>query len=346
MRLCCLSLLPESSNHWRIPDLDGLNAILGRFDGLRVLVVGDLMVDEHIWGNATRVSPEAPVLVVEANGDPEVLPGGAANVANNIKALGGAVSVVGVVGGDPYGEELTRKMASAGIDTSGIVVDSKRITTRKTRIWVSHRQQVVRVDREAREPVSGTVAGRVLSTIIDQLSSCDALIMSDYNKGLFTSGLLGRIVKSAKETSTICAVNAKPSNIKRFKGAEVIVVNQSEAEGVVGYSLQDEDAVMSAGRSMLAELNAGCVVITRGAIGLSIFDPQSAATIAAIPLEVYDVAGAGDTVISSLAMALAAKATPFEAGTIANLAGGAAVRKLGVAAVTRDEIVALNGMMR
>ena len=323
--------------------MDNLSAVLQRFDGLRVLVVGDLMVDEHIWGSASRVSPEAPVLVVDASEDPEIRPGGAANVANNLVALGAHAAIIGVVGDDMYGRELCRELLASGVDTGGILVDSDRVTSRKTRIWVSHRQQVVRVDRENREQLSDSLADGILDQLKSHLDDCDAVIFSDYNKGVLVPSIASRAVDLARSAGRICAVNPKPMNVRGFKGASMITVNHSEAEAVVGRALPCEDAVIDAGRSMLAELEAGCIIITRGSVGLSVFEQDAAATIPAVPTEVYDVAGAGDTVISAITLALAAGVAPVRAARVGNLAGGAAVRKLGVAAVTRGEILAIAG---
>lgn len=324
--------------------MDNLAQVLKKFDGLRVLVVGDLMVDEHIWGSASRVSPEAPVLVVDAAGEPELLPGGAANVVNNIRALGGSAAVIGVIGDDTYGRELDRNLAGAGVDTSGLVVDPERVTTRKTRIWVSHRQQVVRVDWESRDSISSDVAKQVVERIRTELPECDAMILSDYNKGMLTPYVASQAVQIANQLGKVCAVNPKPMNAKGFRGASLVVLNQSEAEAVASAKLTDDNAVISVGNEMISDLEVGCLVITRGAVGLSVFDATSSKTIPAVPIEVYDVAGAGDTVISAITMSLTAGASSFDAATIGNLAGGAAVRKVGVAAVTREEIEALAAM--
>ncbi|MEN6372769.1 MAG: PfkB family carbohydrate kinase [Armatimonadota bacterium] len=321
--------------------MDSLSHILERFGQLRALVVGDLMVDEHIWGTTSRVSPEAPVLVVDANGDSEVLPGGAANVANNIRALGGSVAVVGVVGNDPYGEELAKKLSNAGVDTSGLVVDQSRVTTRKTRIWVSHRQQVVRVDRETQDPVDEAVIEEILENIREKLKDCDVLVLSDYNKGVLKPEVASRVVALASGMGKICTANAKPVNIRGFQGARLVALNQSEAETVAGLKFKDEEIIKASGRSMLSELSLDCLVVTRGSVGLTIFSKDFDATLPAVPIEVYDVTGAGDTVISAISLALAAGASPVAAAKIGNLAGGAAVRKVGVAAVTCGEIRAL-----
>lgn len=306
-----------------------------------MLVAGDLMVDEHIWGTTSRVSPEAPVLVVDANGESEVLPGGAANVVNNIRALGGNAAIVGVVGDDSYGEELEKKLQDTGVDTTGLVVDPSRVTTRKTRIWVSHRQQVVRVDRETHEPVNEGIVERLLREIRKKLADCDVLILSDYNKGVLVPAVAKRAVALAREMGKICTANPKPVNINGFEGAKLVTLNRSEAEAVAGTKFHSEGIIKSAGQRMLSDLALDCLVVTRGSAGLTIFNEDSATTVPAIPIEVYDVAGAGDTVISAISLALAAGASPVDAAKIGNLAGGAAVRKVGVAAVTCGEIRAL-----
>lgn len=321
--------------------LENLSRILDKFNGLRVLVAGDLMVDEHIWGNATRVSPEAPVLVVDAIGDPDVRPGGAANVATNIRTLGASVEIVGVVGGDSYGQELTRQLSAAGVGTDGVIVDKTRLTTCKTRIWVSHRQQVARVDRETRESLNESVADELVSHLRTKLAGCDALVLSDYSKGVLTPSIASRCVELSRDMNKLCTANAKPVNISGFRGAGLVTLNQVEAETVAKVKLDVEDAVLAAGQEMRSGMDLSFLVITRGSCGLSIFGPNIASTIPAIPIEVYDVAGAGDTVISAITLALATGAEPLEAAKIANLAGGAAVRKVGVAAVTPDEILAL-----
>ncbi len=321
--------------------MEKLSGILDRFDEIRVLVVGDLMVDEHIWGTTSRVSPEAPVLVVDANGGTEILPGGAANVVNNISALSGTAAVVGVIGDDEYGYNLVQQLSSTGVDTSGIIVDPNRITTRKTRIWVSHRQQVVRVDRETREAVSPAVSEQLVSNIREKISQCDVLILSDYNKGVLNPYVSSQAITMAREMGKICTANPKPVNINGFKGAGLIALNQSEAEAASSQVFNCEEAIISTGRRMLRELDVECLVITRGAVGLSVFTDDLANTVTAVPIEVYDVAGAGDTVISAISMSLAAGAFPLDAARIGNFAGGAAVRKVGVCAVTREEILAL-----
>lgn len=321
--------------------MDNLSHIIERFGKIKVLVAGDLMVDEHVWGTTSRVSPEAPVLVVDAEGESEVLPGGAANVANNIRALGGSATVVGVIGADYYGEELWRRLSDAGVDTSGLIVDPLRLTTRKTRIWVSHRQQVVRVDRETRARVDEATIEQVIGKIREKLEDYDVLVLSDYNKGVLTPPIAARVVSLAREMGKICTANPKPVNIRGFQGAKLVALNQSEAEAVAGLKFGDEDKLKTAGRSMLSDLRLDCLVVTRGSVGLTIFGSDFVSTVPAVPIEVYDVAGAGDTVISAISLALAAGASPVDAARIGNLAGGAAVRKVGVAAVTREEIRSL-----
>jgi rfaE bifunctional protein kinase chain/domain len=318
-----------------------LSAVMEKFTGKRVLVVGDLMIDEHIWGAVGRISPEAPVMVVDAQ-DLERRPGGAANVVNNVQALGAQASVIGIVGDDDHGRELIRLLSSTGAEVSGIVVDPSRRTTRKTRIWASHRQQVVRVDWESRIAVNDSVVAEISRHLDREITACDAAILSDYNKGTLTAEVAGGAIRRSAALGRICACNAKPSMIKHFVGVTVLTLNQSEAEAAVGNSITDEASLEEAGHKLLRELSVGVLVITLGARGMVVFEPGCEMTrIEAVPIEVYDVAGAGDTVISTLALAMAAGANVQQAAYLANTAGGAVVRKVGVATVTPGEILQL-----
>lgn len=318
-----------------------LAAVMEKFAGKRVLVVGDLMIDEHIWGAVGRISPEAPVMVVDAQ-DLERRPGGAANVVNNVQALGAQASVVGIVGDDDHGRELIRLLSSTGAEVSGIVVDPSRHTTRKTRIWASYRQQVVRVDWESRVAVKDSVMAEIDSHLDREIASCDGVILSDYNKGMLTVEVASAAIQRSAEFGRICACNAKPSGIKNFVGVTVLTLNQSEAEAAVGNSITDDASLEDAGNWLLRELSAGVLVITLGSRGMVVFEPGEKMTkIEAVPIEVYDVAGAGDTVISTLALAMASGADVQQAAYLANTAGGAVVRKVGVATVTPEDILQL-----
>jgi len=318
---------------------DVYSSALAGFAGKRVMVIGDLMLDEHVWGTVERISPEAPVLVVQVDSDPDFLPGGAANVANNIRALGGEASVVGVVGDDEGGEILRQVLSDEGVDVTGIFVDDKRPTTRKTRIWASHRHQVVRIDRESKRRVAHGIVERMIDHIGRASSDADAVLVSDYAKGVIC-----RDIVAAARGGRILVSNPKPRSMSCFDGAGVIVLNQSEASAASGIDIDEQADVERVGRKLVAATKCGGLVITRGAHGLSVFERDgSIRHIPAIETEVYDVAGAGDTVISALAMALAAGLGLADAGVIANCAGAAVVRKVGVATTTPSEIAALLG---
>ncbi|NLN78783.1 MAG: D-glycero-beta-D-manno-heptose-7-phosphate kinase [Armatimonadetes bacterium] len=312
---------------------------LSQFAGKRVLVIGDLMLDEHIWGTVERISPEAPVMVVRANGDADCLPGGAANVAYNIRALGGEAAVVGVIGDDEGGEILRRVLAAGGVDVNGVVADADRPTSRKTRIWASHRHQVVRVDRENNTAISGAVVRRMIDYIYSASKDVDAVLLSDYAKGVICS----EVVAAATATASVCVANIKPKNLSSFSDVGIITLNLAEASAASGMDVGDLRQVEEAGRLLLSRVGCRGIVITRGANGLSAFGDGEITHIPAIETEVYDVAGAGDTVVSALTMALASGAALPEACAIANSAGAAVVRKVGVATTTTEEIAALLG---
>jgi D-beta-D-heptose 7-phosphate kinase/D-beta-D-heptose 1-phosphate adenosyltransferase len=305
------------------------------------MVIGDLMLDEHVWGTVERISPEAPVLVVQVDSDADCLPGGAANVANNIRALGGEASVVGVVGEDEGGWMLREVLAGEGIDVGGVFTDDKRPTTRKTRIWASHRHQVVRIDRESKRKVSHGIVERMVDHIRRQSAGMDAILVSDYAKGVITKDTVSAAVASATDADKICVSNPKPRNISCFGGTGVITLNQSEAAAASGIDIDDLGDVERAGRKIIGMTRCRGLVITRGAHGLSAFEAGKISHIPAIETEVYDVAGAGDTVVSALTMALACGLDLASAGEIANCAGAVVVRKVGVATTTVAEISAL-----
>ena len=319
---------------------DKLTKVLELMEGKRVLVVGDVMLDEYVWGNVRRISPEAPVMVVEVEQDSHT-PGGAANVAKNVRALGGMVSLVGVIGNDEAGRALTADLLEIGVETAGLVTDSSRPTTRKTRI-IAHNQQVVRVDRESRGKPSSSAIKAILSLVEKCISHMDVVIFSDYDKGMATR----QIVQSLSQLTTLhgkrLIVNPKPKNVKQFKSASVISLNQSEAEAATGISITDDRSLHKAAKKLMAVTQPDALLITRGPQGMNLYGPNgNVETIPAHLVEVYDVAGAGDTVVSTLALALAAGATFKEAAILANCAGGAVVRKVGVATVSRDEIASL-----
>lgn len=316
-----------------------LNDILSSMSGRRVLVVGDVMVDEYVWGKVRRISPEAPVMVVEVEKD-SWTPGGAANVVNNVQALGGEASIIGVIGDDQAGLALKCRLADKGVDVRGIVVDSTRPTIRKTRI-IAHSQQVVRVDRESRKRFSPQAVAEVSEQLRAQVAWADIVIFSDYNKGMAVSSVTQTLFDITSAHGKRVVVNPKPPNVKQFNPAYLISLNQSEAQAASGIVIESDRDLRRSAKKLVGSKESGpdVLVITRGADGMCLFNSDGEiATIPAHPVEVYDVAGAGDTVVSVLALSLAAGAEVSEAAVIANCAGGAAVRKVGVATVTREEI--------
>ncbi len=319
-----------------------LRNLLAAFQGKRVLVLGDVMLDEYIWGEVTRISPEAPVPVVEARRHTFV-PGGATNVVNNIQALGGKAMVVGVVGEDEMGRRLIGTLSEVGVDVSGLIADPERPTTVKTRV-IAHSQQVVRIDRESRDEIGKAISRKLVNHLAAIVPTVDAVLVSDYDKGVVCRSVVGPLLELANRSNRLVTANPKPHNILLLRGCGVVSVNQPEAEGVARMRISDEESLLKAGRAVLRELGCRALLITRGAKGISIFQEDGLVShLPAAEIEVYDVAGAGDTVISATTLAMAAGAGVVEATALGNLAAGAVVRKVGVATTTCEEILSLYG---
>jgi D-beta-D-heptose 7-phosphate kinase/D-beta-D-heptose 1-phosphate adenosyltransferase len=306
-----------------------------RMRGRRVLVVGDVMLDEWVWGSVSRISPEAPVPVV-AVADHSFTLGGAANVANNLRAIGAAVGIAGAVGDDPEGERVRALLDGIAVDRSAIVTVGGRPTTRKTRI-VAHSQQVVRADWESRAPLDPPDRARMAETVARSARDYDAVILSDYAKGLF-----GREVVEAAEAARVVTADPKPENIRLFAGVTCVAPNVHEAEQATGIAVTDDASLERAGAALLDLLGCRYVVITRGERGMALFGAGGERLrVPAVARTVFDVSGAGDTVIAVLTLALAAEA-PIEAALqLANFAAGAVVEKLGTATASPEEILAL-----
>ncbi|HZP84171.1 MAG TPA: PfkB family carbohydrate kinase [Chthonomonadaceae bacterium] len=319
---------------------DRYRQIVRRFADRRVIVLGDLMMDEYLLGNATRISPESPVMVVDIESE-RCVPGGAANVVNNLLALGAQVAVIGVVGQDTAGEALRADLSARGADVTGIVADASRPTTRKTRV-VAHSQQVLRVDREQTHPIAPSVAECLLEHLRREIAEAEILAVSDYNKGVLTPQVARAAVQVARQAGRLLTSNPKPANARALAGADLIQLNQGEAQATSGDSrFAGEEGLDAAGTALVRALGVETLVVTRGAKGLSIWHTEGGARhIPAHPVEVYDVAGAGDTVISALTLGLAAGATVEEAAEVANHAAACVVRKVGVATVTPEELLA------
>ena len=311
--------------------------ILSQFAQRKVLVVGDVMVDEYIWGSVSRISPEAPVPVVEV-GDENIRLGGAANVVANIRALEGQVELVGVAGGDSMAERLIHEIEQIGVKPDGIVLDRSRKTTIKTRV-VAGGQHVVRFDRECTEDLNDELRGRVQALIQDRLDQADALVISDYGKGVVNARLLEVVIPLARARGVETVVDPKINHFDLYRQVSVLTPNQREAVAAWGRPVRSEADVAAAGRHLLDRLNARAVLITRGEKGMSLFEGNGRTShIPAVAKEVFDVTGAGDTVVGAMALALASRATMVEAAEIANHAAGVVVGKRGTATVSLSEL--------
>jgi D-beta-D-heptose 7-phosphate kinase/D-beta-D-heptose 1-phosphate adenosyltransferase len=313
-----------------------LGQFLSRFSRVRVLVVGDLMLDEFVWGKVSRISPEAPVPVVWVQSE-STMPGGAANVANNIRALGGQVRAVGVVGQDRWGSVLLADLNERRIDTSGVVA-ARRPTTVKTRV-IAHHQQVVRVDREVQEPLPAGVLERLIATVTEAVSQVDAVIVEDYGKGVITRPLLEAVIPLVRKHRKIITVDPKQEHFELYRRVSALTPNRAEAGEAVGRELETDRDVERAGSEILRRLDCEGLLVTLGEDGMWLFEQGGRQTrISTVAQEVFDVAGAGDTVIGTFTLALASGATMAQAARIANYAAGIVVGKLGVATATPQEL--------
>lgn len=311
--------------------------VISNFKNNKVLVVGDVMVDEFVWGSVSRISPEAPVPVVDVASE-TFTPGGAGNVVNNIHSLGGEVFVAGVIGEDKVGERLVNELRNKGINVEGLIVDGERPTTLKTRI-IAHSQQVVRVDREKREAISGYITGQILNYVRKVLPEIGALVLSDYGKGVITPRLLEEIIPLARRNDKIIVVDPKVGNYLNYKYTTVICPNKAEASALTKMEIRDEESLQEVGLQILRDLECDAVLITRGEEGMSLFESEgSVVHIPTVAREVYDVTGAGDTVVSTLALALSSGANMQEASILANYAAGVVVGEVGTATVTPAEL--------
>jgi D-beta-D-heptose 7-phosphate kinase/D-beta-D-heptose 1-phosphate adenosyltransferase len=315
----------------------GAQAVLANFKQRSILVLGDLMMDEYIWGRVSRISPEAPVPVVEVTHE-SVRVGGAANVAANLRALGAQVHMLGAVGNDSVGERLVGELESLGIKADGVVVDRDRPTTVKTRV-VAGSQHVVRFDREISRDLAPAATRRLAEAVRERLPHVDALVISDYAKGVVTPGLLRQALPLARRMGRIVTVDPKVRHFPLYRRATAVTPNHHEAAAAAGTVIRSEEDLVRVGLRLLHRLQAEALLVTRGELGMSLFERgRGVHHIPAVAKEVYDVTGAGDTVMSALTLALAAGATMRAAATIANHAAGVAVGKVGTAVVTLAEL--------
>jgi D-beta-D-heptose 7-phosphate kinase/D-beta-D-heptose 1-phosphate adenosyltransferase len=326
-------------------DLKRLRQILDRAASKRILVIGDLMLDEFVWGKVGRISPEAPVPVVEVTGE-SFFPGGAANVARNLREFLDRVSVIGMVGKDRSGQQLRELLAQRKIDISDSIEDEKFPTIVKTRIIARH-QQVVRVDREKIARPSTAQIGKVVAAVRKRLPLFDAIIFEDYGKGFVTRDLVAQIAREARAAKKIVTADPNPQNLIDWSGMTAVKPNRAEAFLAAGIPDRDSEAspkkdidLVHAGKELLQKWGVQYLLITLGEHGVMFFEkgkrPHHIPTKAR---DVFDVSGAGDTAIAMFTLALVCNATPLEAAQIANHASAVVVGKLGTATVTREQLI-------
>ena len=321
------------------PSEHRIKELLSGFKGKRIAVVGDLMVDRYYWGTVTRVSPEAPVPVVEVDSE-SVRLGGAANVANNIHALGGEPVMVGLIGKDHAGSLLLDILHDQSFDSSGIVVDSSRPTTIKTRV-IAHGQHVVRIDNEAKTECPEHLHHRIIDAVKYNIHRLDGIILEDYNKGVFTRSVIEELISVARKYVKIITVDPKFNNFFEYKHVTVFKPNRKEVEEVLGGKLDSIASITQAGKKLLEMLSAENILLTRGQDGMSLFEASGTVShMGSLARNVQDVSGAGDSVISALTMALVSGSTVPEAAVLANCAGGIAVGAVGIAPVQLTELMA------
>jgi rfaE bifunctional protein kinase chain/domain len=317
---------------------DSLASRVRAMSGRTVLVVGDVILDRYLWGRASRVSPEAPVLVVDVERE-ELRLGGAANVAHNVRALGATPILCGLLGEDGPGADCARLLAECRVDAApGIVRDAGRRTTMKTRI-LAHHQQVLRADEESKEPAGAPAAEALWERVRAALDRVDAAIVSDYGKGVVTPELLDRLLPELSRRGVPVAVDPKEEHFFRYRGVTVITPNVAEASQAWGRKLRDLDSLLEAGFGLRERLEARSVLITRGEEGMSLFTAEGHTHFPTRAREVYDVTGAGDTVVATMGAALAARATLPEASILANHAAGLVVAHVGTAAAGAAELI-------
>ena len=324
-----------------LPSLDARRArdLVGRFSGLPVLVVGDVMLDRFIVGRVTRISPEAPVPIVRFESE-HVRLGGAANVAHNIAVLGGRASLVGIVGGDAAADSLRAHLAEAGIAVDGLVEDPARPTTEKVRVVTERNQQVARIDYERDADAGGDVERAIVAQVDRLGGGAKALLVSDYLKGAITRAVIAALLRSVKASAerVPLIVDPKIPHLACYAGATLITPNHHEAEVATHLRVRTDDDARLAARDFRTRAQCDAVLITRGEHGMWLSESGAEGSIPAVTREVSDVTGAGDTVVATLSLALAAGATMAEAAALANHAAGIVVGKFGPATLTVAEL--------
>ena len=330
--------MPEiNGNHY---DPDVLKRYIDRFTAAKIVVVGDIIMDEYIWGNVSRISPEAPVPVVDVEQETKML-GGAANVIRNMATLGASPVLCGVVGDDSTGEEILQVLTHMGLPTDGVVTEVGRPTSIKTRIVASN-QQVVRFDRESRANVRPESIQKLLAYMEENLHNIDAIVVSDYGKGLISGHIMmgmRDLCASSPDREIIVTVDPKTGNFEYYMGVDVITPNHHEAGLFCGFELLDQASLHEAGKKMVIDLDCRSVLITQGKEGMTLFENNGETThIPTVAKKVFDVTGAGDTVIGTLSLGLAAGLDMKSAAILSNFAAGIVVGEVGTSAVRSNDL--------
>ena len=321
------------------PDFDKKKILdhLDRFQETRVMVIGDIILDEYIWGDVSRISPEAPVPVVEVREETRML-GGAANVINNIHALGGKPTLCGVVGNDRRGRLILEMLEERSLPVDGIVIDDERPTSMKTRI-VAHQQQVVRFDRETKLTIKSATIDLLLEFASRNHKQFDVIIIEDYGKGVISDVLMKGLRDIVRNADIILAVDPKISHFEYYRGTDIITPNHHEAGAFCRFEINDPETLLRAGKMMIDELDCRSVLITQGKDGMTLFENNGEIFhIPTLARKVFDVTGAGDTVISTLAMGLASGLDYRSAAIISNFAAGIVVGEVGTSTVKIEEL--------
>ncbi|NWG28352.1 MAG: D-glycero-beta-D-manno-heptose-7-phosphate kinase [Ignavibacteriaceae bacterium] len=312
-----------------------LNDLKKNFDGKRIAVVGDMMLDGYFWGDVKRISPEAPVPVLEVE-DEFFRFGGAANVALNIFTLGGIPIPVGVIGKDNYGSIFSSLLNERKINSEGIIIDEERPTTTKTRV-IANSQHVVRIDKESKAYINEKIEQKLLSYIQNEIAGLDGIILQDYNKGILTPSLISKIIALANSKNILITVDPKFDNFFEYKNVTVFKPNRKETETVLGIRIKDDKDISSAGRNLLQKLNSEYVLLTLGEGGIAVFEKgDKERRMPTKARKVADVSGAGDTVIATLTIGLAAGANIYEACFLANYAAGVVCGEVGIVPIEKE----------
>jgi rfaE bifunctional protein kinase chain/domain len=314
-----------------------IKELKNNFKGLNVAVIGDMMLDCYFQGDVRRISPEAPVPVVEV-GNEFFRFGGAANVALNILKLGGNPLPVGVIGYDNDGTIFTSLMDELNIKSDGIFIDDSRPTTSKTRV-IAHNQHVVRIDKESKDFLSRKLQDKIIKYLQERSDDLNAIILQDYNKGVLSASLIEKIIRLSKSKDIIITVDPKFNNFFSYKGVTVFKPNRKEAEDVLGVKIRSDEDISGAGNKILEKLNSKFVLLTLGEEGIAVFERGKAERrMPTKARKVADVSGAGDTVISTLTLSLAAGADIVEASYLANYAGGIVCEEVGIIPIELDKL--------